>query len=49
MLTIIAQRSKGGTDASAYRELATFPSLITNRAIQDLLQSLLESMHKFTR
>ena len=46
MLTIIDQRSRGGADASAYRELATFPSLITNRAIQDLLQSLVDLENK---
>jgi uncharacterized protein involved in exopolysaccharide biosynthesis len=46
MLGIITQRSKGGTDPNAYRELATFPSLITNRAIQDLLQSLLDLENK---
>jgi uncharacterized protein involved in exopolysaccharide biosynthesis len=40
MITIIQHRSRDGADASAYRQLATFPSLITNRAIQDLLQSL---------
>ena len=42
MLAIIQQKSHGGADASAYRQLATFPSLITNRAIQDLLQSLVD-------
>jgi len=42
MLTIISDRSKGGADANAYRQLATFPTLITNRAIQDLLQSLID-------
>jgi uncharacterized protein involved in exopolysaccharide biosynthesis len=40
MLTIINGRSRNGTDASAYLQLATFPSLISNRAIQDLLQTL---------
>lgn len=40
MLEIIDTRSKGGSDAAAYRQLATFPSLITNKAIQDLLQVL---------
>jgi uncharacterized protein involved in exopolysaccharide biosynthesis len=40
MLAIIDTRSKGGSDAAAYRQLATFPSLITNKAIQDLLQVL---------
>lgn len=46
MLTVIEQRSRGGTDAAAYRQLATFPTLITNRAIQDLLQSLIELENK---
>ncbi|HVX40761.1 MAG TPA: Wzz/FepE/Etk N-terminal domain-containing protein [Gemmatimonadaceae bacterium] len=46
MLAIIDQRSKGGSDAAAYRQLATFPSLITNRAIQDLLQSLVDLENK---
>lgn len=46
MISIIQQRSRGGTDATAYRQLATFPSLITNRAIQDLLQSLVELENK---
>jgi uncharacterized protein involved in exopolysaccharide biosynthesis len=46
MLALINERSKGGSDAAAYRQLATFPSLITNRAIQDLLQSLVELENK---
>jgi len=46
MLAIIDERSQGGADASAYRQLATFPSLITNRAIQDLLQSLVDLENK---
>jgi uncharacterized protein involved in exopolysaccharide biosynthesis len=46
MLALIEQRSRGGTDAAAYRQLATFPSLITNRAIQDLLQSLVDLENK---
>ena len=46
MLAIIEQKSRGGTDATAYRQLATFPSLITNRAIQDLLQSLVDLENK---
>lgn len=46
MLVLIEQRSRGGTDATAYRQLATFPTLITNRAIQDLLQSLIELENK---
>lgn len=46
LLPLIEQRSKGGADPSAYRQLATFPSLITNRAIQDLLLSLIELENK---
>jgi tyrosine-protein kinase Etk/Wzc len=46
MLQVIEQRSRGGTDAAAYRQLATFPTLITNRAIQDLLQSLVDLENK---
>jgi uncharacterized protein involved in exopolysaccharide biosynthesis len=46
MLTIINQRSRSGADATAYRQLATFPTLITNRAIQDLLQSLIDLENK---
>ena len=40
MLTLIDERSKGGRDATAYRQLATFPTLITNKGIQDLLSAL---------
>ena len=46
MLEVIDQRSRGGADAAAYRQLATFPTLITNRAIQDLLQSLVDLENK---
>ncbi len=46
MLAVIDQRSRGGADAAAYRQLATFPTLITNRAIQDLLQSLVDLENK---
>jgi uncharacterized protein involved in exopolysaccharide biosynthesis len=46
MLTLIDQHSHSGADANAYRQLATFPTLITNRAIQDLLQSLLDLENK---
>lgn len=42
LLTLVDARSHGGRDAVAYRQLATFPSLISNRAIQDLLGSLVE-------
>ncbi len=40
MLELIRQRSQGGSDVSAYRQLATFPSLITNGSIQDMLRTL---------
>lgn len=46
LLALIADRSRGGKDVTAYRQLATFPSLITNRAIQDLLQALIELENK---
>lgn len=46
LLALIGQRSKGGSDPTVYRQLATFPSLITNRGIQDLLQSLIELENK---
>ena len=46
LLTIIERRAQGGRDATAYRQLATFPTLISNRAIQDLLQSLLALENK---
>ncbi len=46
MLAIIEARSRGGADATAYRQLATFPSLISNRAIQDLLQALVDLENK---
>lgn len=46
MLEVINERSRGGTDPAAYRQLATFPSLITNRAIQDLLQTLVDLENK---
>lgn len=41
LLAIVDARSQGGRDATAYRQLATFPSLIENRGIQDLLGSLI--------
>jgi uncharacterized protein involved in exopolysaccharide biosynthesis len=46
MLAIIDQRSRSGADATAYRQLATFPTLIANRGIQDLLQSLVDIENK---
>jgi uncharacterized protein involved in exopolysaccharide biosynthesis len=42
LLDLIRQRSRGGSEPGAFRQLATFPSLISNRAIQDLLQALIE-------
>lgn len=41
LLALVDTRSNGGRDAIAFRQLATFPTLITNRAIQDLLASLI--------
>jgi uncharacterized protein involved in exopolysaccharide biosynthesis len=41
VLALVDGRAANGTDAQAYRQLATFPSLITNRAIQDLLLNLM--------
>jgi uncharacterized protein involved in exopolysaccharide biosynthesis len=46
MLAIIEERSQAGGGAASYRQLTTFPSLITNRAIQDLLQALLDLENK---
>lgn len=40
LLSIVRERSAGGTRTGAYRQLATFPTLISNRAIQDLLVAL---------
>lgn len=42
MLAIVRERSADGTRTGAYRQLATFPTLISNRAIQDLLVALTE-------
>lgn len=42
MLGIVRERSADGTLTGAYRQLATFPTLISNRAIQDLLVALTE-------
>ena len=46
LLALIEERAGGeGTsdiDPRAYRQLATFPTLISNQAIQDLLMGLLE-------
>ena len=46
LLALVEPRARGGRDAAAYRQLATFPSLISNRAIQDLLQSLITLENK---
>jgi len=42
MLKLIDTRSNGGRSPQAYRQLATFPSLIANKAIQDYLATLVE-------
>lgn len=42
LLALVTTRSANDADPSAYRQLATFPSLIANRAIQDYLMSLVE-------
>ncbi|MEO7998560.1 MAG: GNVR domain-containing protein, partial [Gemmatimonadaceae bacterium] len=42
MLALIEKRSEGGRTPQAYRQLATFPSLIANKAIQDYLANLVE-------
>lgn len=41
LLALVDERSRGGRDATAYRQLATFPTLIGNRGIQDLLAALI--------
>lgn len=41
LLTLVDDRSRNGRDAGAYRQLATFPTLISNRGIQDLLAALM--------
>ena len=40
LLDLVSERA-GATDPAAYRQLATFPTLISNRGIQDLLLVLL--------
>jgi uncharacterized protein involved in exopolysaccharide biosynthesis len=40
LLKLVNDRADGASSPEAYRQLATFPSLITNRAIQDLLLAL---------
>jgi uncharacterized protein involved in exopolysaccharide biosynthesis len=42
MLALVQGRASGASASSAYRQLATFPTLISNRAIQDLLVALTE-------
>lgn len=46
MLALISQRSDNGRSPLAYRQLATFPSLIANKAIQDYLANLVELENK---
>ena len=42
LLDLVNRRAAGGRTPEAYRQLATFPSLITNRAIQDVLMAMIE-------
>ena len=42
LLELVNSRARGGREPNAYRQLATFPSLITNRAIQDVLSAMIE-------
>lgn len=42
LIALVRERAERGPGTAAYRQLATFPSLITNRAIQDLLLALLQ-------
>lgn len=42
LLELVNGRARGGREPGAYRQLATFPSLITNRGIQDLLAAMIE-------
>ena len=46
LLALIATRSDNGRSPLAYRQLATFPSLIANKAIQDYLANLVELENK---
>lgn len=41
LLALVDTRSLNGRNAAAYRQLATFPTLISNRGIQDLLVALI--------
>jgi uncharacterized protein involved in exopolysaccharide biosynthesis len=42
LLALVEARAAGTGDAAAWRQLATFPSLIGNRGVQDVLLALLE-------
>lgn len=42
MLALIEERAKGTAGSTAYRQLVTFPTLITNKAIQDMLAVLVD-------
>jgi hypothetical protein len=42
MLALIEERAKGSAGPAAYRQLVTFPTLITNKAIQDMLAVLVD-------
>jgi uncharacterized protein involved in exopolysaccharide biosynthesis len=42
LLALVEARAKGDGDPAAWRQLATFPSLIGNRGVQDVLLALLE-------
>jgi uncharacterized protein involved in exopolysaccharide biosynthesis len=46
MLTLIEERAKGSAGPAAYRQLVTFPTLITNKAIQDMLAVLVDLENK---
>ena len=46
MLSLVNARSANGRSPVAYRQLATFPSLIANRAIQDYLMTLVDLENK---
>jgi uncharacterized protein involved in exopolysaccharide biosynthesis len=40
VLAVVRDRAAGGTVSGAYRQLATFPALFENQAVQDLVQTL---------
>ena len=40
VLAVVQDRAAGGTISGAYRQLATFPALFENQAVQDLVQTL---------